>query len=114
MRKRRFFSRTRPPQARTFHPICSFGRDVFPSALEDGTERSCLYGREEHDRASASAPRARGRTKGFGRGVEKLALLIGREFDHAPSLIGVADAGENLVSDTKVRVAHVCAFNDAR
>jgi len=45
--------------------------------------------------------------------VQKLRLLLGREFDHCPSGIGITHGGEDLSANAEIRMTMVLVLLSA-
>ena len=74
---------------------------------EGGLELLRLDRREIDQRRPLAAPRAFRRLKlGWRRGDE-LVLLVGRQVNHAPGIVRVAERREDFAGDPKIGVVHM-------
>ena len=86
------------------------GSGEAPSGFE-GAAQCRLPGGLQADVGSAPAsPNTRARVEDRRLGFDEHLLFNGREFDHGPAILRVAEGGEDLSGNAKVRMVHVGAF----
>src|SRR5579859_662531 len=85
-------------------------RSVAPGCEQRSAYCCCLRLFKKHIRASHFPPTALHRNKYSGLVVHKFLLLLRREFHHRPALSRVADRGEYLAGNSKIRVTHVSSL----
>jgi ribonuclease I len=71
-----------------------------------------VHGLQPHSRASGASPRAALRCERGRMLRDELALVVGRQLDHAAPVIGT-ERREYPAVHAEVRMSHVRAFNDA-
>src|SRR5467141_657722 len=81
-----------------------------PGGFESAAQRRLSDSFQAHVRAASAAPSTSAGVEDGGLGFDEHLLLDGREFDHGPAILRVAEGCEDLSGHAKIRMVHVGAL----
>src|SRR5207245_2688535 len=81
-----------------------------PRRLLSTAQVGCSRALQADVGGAAPPPNTRAGVEGGWLGFDEHLLFNGREFDHGPAILRVAEGGEDLSGDAKIRMVHVGAF----
>src|SRR6266566_117487 len=81
-----------------------------PGGFESTAQGGFSRGVQADVGGAAASPNTRAGVEDGGLGFDEHLLFNGCEFDHSPAILRIAEGGEDLSGDAKIRMVHVGAF----
>ena len=81
-----------------------------PRGFEGAAQRRLPGGLQADVGSAPASPNTCAGVEDGGLGFDEHLLFNGREFDHGPAILRVAEGGEDLSGDAKIWMVHVRAF----